>query len=371
MKGAIIHLAAGGTGGHIFPALAVAEALKVRGFEPRLLTDQRGAALLKGIENLPFKTHVLSAASPFQHSMFCRAIALGKLAFGALAACLLIGTARPRVMIGFGGYPSFAPLLVARLLRVPTMIHEQNAHLGRANKLIAAKASLLALSWPKTTNLPDNVAVHVTGMPVREAFFVKRQHHKSHQTLLLTILGGSQGAEILGRLVPEALAMVEPTMRKRIKICQQARPEQIEELQAKYTALGIAADISSFFQDMPTVLGKSDLVICRSGASSIAELAAIGRASLMIPLQSSMDDHQKANAIQMEKVGGGYCLDEATVSPAFLANQITQLFGQTENLRTMGKNATALATPNAAHDIATLAIGLIKARKLSLPGVIA
>jgi UDP-N-acetylglucosamine--N-acetylmuramyl-(pentapeptide) pyrophosphoryl-undecaprenol N-acetylglucosamine transferase len=370
VKSTIIHLAAGGTGGHVFPALAVAEVLKVKGFEPRLLTDRRGAALLAGIENPPFKSHVLSAASPFQRGIFRRIIALGKLACGALTACFLVGFARPSVMIGFGGYPSFAPLLVARLLGVPTMVHEQNAYLGRANKLIAAKASLVALSWPKTTNLPDNVAVHVTGMPVRDAFFAKRHEHKDGQKLVLTVLGGSQGAEILGQLVPDALAMVEPPLRERIEICQQARPEQIGALRDRYNALGMAANISGFFTDMPTLLARSDLVISRSGASSIAELAAIGRASLMMPLPSAMDDHQRANAIQMERVGGGYCLDEATVSPAFLATQIVQLFEKTETLRTMAKNATALASPDAAHDIATLAIGLIKTRKLSAPGTI-
>ncbi len=371
MKGAIIHLAAGGTGGHVFPALAVAEALKVKGFEPHLLTDQRGAAVLAGIENLPFKIHVLSAASPFQRGMFRRAIALGKLLFGALNACVLIGVTRPRVMIGFGGYPSFAPLFMARLFGLPTMVHEQNAYLGRANKLIATKSCLLALSWPKTTNLPDNVSVHVTGMPVRDAFFAKRHQNKDGQKLVLTVLGGSQGAEILGQLVPDALAMVEPPLRERIEICQQARPEQVGALRLRYNALGMTANISSFYKDMPTLLARSDLVICRSGASSIAELAAIGRASLMMPLPSAMDNHQRANAIQMEQVGGGYCLDETTISPAFLATQIVQMFEKTETLRTMAKNATALASPNAAHDIATLAIGLIKTRQCSVTGRIA
>jgi len=371
MSAARIYLAAGGTGGHIFPALAVAEALNAKGYETCLFTDKRGANLLAGIADLPVRLYVISAASPFQSGLLRRIIATGKLGLGALSSLWHIGLRRPEVMIGFGGYPSFAPVLIARLLGVPVMVHEQNAYLGRANRVIAARARLLALSWPQTKNLPDGVQTHITGMPVRTAFFAKRRPSCTGDDRVLSVLGGSQGASILGTLVPDAIAMIDPPLRNQIKIYQQARIEQVEDLKARYTKLGVSASIKPFFSNMPNLLAKSDLVISRSGASSIAELAATGRASLMLPLPSAMDDHQRANALQMEQVGGGYCLDEATVSSAFLATRIMQLFEAPDELGKMAANATVLASPNAATDIAALAEGLISKRNAPNLGAIA
>ena len=362
MSAGIIYLAAGGTGGHIFPALAVAEAMNAKGYQTSLFTDKRGAALLADVEKLPVHLHVISAASPFQSGIFPRIMALIKLGMGALSSLWHIGLRPPMVIIGFGGYPSFAPLLVARLFGVPVMVHEQNAYLGRANHALGAQARLIALSWPQTKNLPAGVATHITGMPVRTAFFSKQRPSCAGDKLVLSVLGGSQGATILGTLLPDALEMIDPPLRDNIKIYQQARPEQIDNLKARYHALGITASIKPFFTDMPDLLARSDLVISRSGASSIAELAATGRASLMLPLPSAMDDHQKANALQMEQAGGGYCLDEATISPAFLATRIIQLLEAPAELSKIAANATTLASPQAASDIADLAEGLITKR---------
>ena len=362
-----IYLAAGGTGGHIFPALAVAEAMNEKGYQSVLFTDNRGAKLLAAMDTLPVSVKVISAASPFQVGLLRRFSALIKLGYGALSCFWHIGIKRPKVMIGFGGYPTFAPLLISRLFNVPVMVHEQNAFLGRANHAIAAHAKLLALSWPQTKNLPHDIQTHVTGMPVRTAFFFKNRPCCTSKKLVLTVLGGSQGAGILGDLVPDSIAMIEPPLRSKMRVNQQARPEQINQLKARYKALKISASIKPFFNNMPGLLAKSDLVICRSGASSIAELAATGRASLMLPLPTAMDNHQKANAIQMEQVGGGYCLDEATVSPAFLATRVIQLFEAPDQLRAMAKNATALASPAAACDIADLAEGLINKPKQLIP----
>ena len=371
MRTGTIYLAAGGTGGHIFPALAVAEAMNARGYKTCLFTDKRGAALLADIKKLPAHPQVISAASPFQSGIFRRVMALTKLGMGALTCLWHIGLRPPMVMIGFGGYPSFAPLLIARLFGVPVMVHEQNAYLGRANRVLAAGARLIALSWPQTKNLPDGVATHITGMPVRNAFFARQRPSCPGEKLVLSVLGGSQGATILGTLVPDALMMIDTPLRDNIKIFQQARPEQIDNLKMRYRALGLTASIKPFFTNMPDLLAKSDLVISRSGASSIAELAATGRASLMLPLPSAMDDHQKANALQMEQAGGGYCLDEATISPAFLATRIMQLFEAPAELGKMGANATTLASPQAASDIANLAEGLITKRKAPHLGAVA
>ena len=370
MNNGNIYLAAGGTGGHIFPALAVAEAMKAKGYKSVLITDWRGAKLLADMDELPVSLKVISAASPFQSGLLRQIIAVTKLGLGTLSCLWHIATKRPNVMIGFGGYPSFAPLLIADLFDVPVMVHEQNAFLGRANFAIATRAKVLALSWPQTKNLPDGVPTRVTGMPVRTAFFVKSRLCCANNKLVLTVLGGSQGASILGNLVPDAIAMIETPLRSKIKIYQQARAEQIDQLRARYKELGINAAIKPFFTNIPNLLAKSDLVISRSGASSIAELAASGRASLMLPLPNAMDNHQKANATQMEQVGGGYCLDETTVSPAFLATRIMQLFKAPEQLRAMAKNATTLASPAAANDIADLAESLIIKQNLAHPGAI-
>ena len=371
MSNGIVYLAAGGTGGHIFPALAVAEAMNAKGYQTCLFTDKRGAALLADIKKLPVHLHVISAASPFQSGVLRRIVALARLGMGALTCLWHIGLRPPLAMIGFGGYPSFAPLFVARLFAVPVMVHEQNAYLGRANHAIAARARLIALSWPQTKNLPDGVETHITGMPVRTAFFAKQQPNCAREKLVLSVLGGSQGATIFATLVPDALEMIDTPLRNHIKIYQQARPEQIDNLRARYRALSITASIKPFFTNMPHLLAKSDLVISRSGASSIAELAATGRASLMLPLPSAMDEHQKANALQMEQAGGGYCLDEATISPAFLATRIMQLFEAPAKLSKMAANATGLASPQAASDIADLAEGLITKRNAPHLGAVA
>ena len=208
-------------------------------------------------------------------------------------------------------------------------------------------------------------------MPVRKAFFVKRSKEPNSKKLVLTILGGSQGASIFGTLIPNAIAMIEPSLRSKIKIYQQARPEQIEKIKKFYRLLEIEAAVRPFFKNMPALFHKSNLVICRSGASSIAELAASGRASLMLPLPSALDDHQKENAIQMEKAGGGYCLDEKTLSPAFLATRIIQLFESPKKLSEMARNAKALSGPNAAKNIADVAEDLIKTPRISRLGTVA
>ena len=353
-----VYLAAGGTGGHIFPALAVAETLQTRGYSAHLFTDRRGAKLLSGVSSLPAKLHIIAAASPFQNGMTKRMFAIAKLAAGAVASFCHLLIRRPALIIGFGGYPSFAPLMVGRLLGVPILLHEQNAFLGRANHMLAKFANALALSWPQTKNLPDRRHAEVTGIPVRQAFFNASQSPycpAAKATINLAVLGGSQGASILASLVPDAIATLNPVMRQRLHIHQQARPEQIETLQHRYGGLGVTADVQSFYSDMPSLLGQSHLVICRAGASSLAELAAIGRPSLLLPLQNAMDDHQRMNALQMQDVGGGICLDGTNLSSAILAARIKQLLENPKRLKKMAKSAQSLAKPNAADLIVAMA----------------
>jgi UDP-N-acetylglucosamine--N-acetylmuramyl-(pentapeptide) pyrophosphoryl-undecaprenol N-acetylglucosamine transferase len=369
-----IYLAAGGTGGHIFPALAVAEALQLRGYQTHLFTDRRGAALLNDLPQLPAKLHVIAAASPFQVGILRRLSALARLSAGAISSLLCLLMQRPAIIIGFGGYPSFAPLLVGRLLGVPIMIHEQNAFLGRANHVLAKFANRLAISWPQTKNLPAKMTATLTGMPVRQAFFAAA-HNKLNfgnaTPLELVVLGGSQGAAILATLVPDAIAMLDDSLRQRLCIRQQARPEQIDSLTQRYTDLGVKADIKTFFTDVPNVLSSSHLVICRAGASSVAELAAIGRAALLLPLPSAMDDHQRMNAMQMQNVGGAICLDETNLSAASLATRLMQLLGAPKSLLKMANDAKTLANPDAADAIADLAENLVSITRSKQTGAAA
>ena len=357
-----VYLAAGGTGGHIFPALAVAETLQNRGYQAHIFTDRRGDNLLKGAPSLPAKISVIAAASPFQQGTMKRALAIAKLALGAVASLYHLLIRRPALIIGFGGYPSFAPLLAGRLLGIPILLHEQNAFLGRANHMLAKFANALALSWPQTKNLPAMSIVELTGIPVRQAFFDAAQtpyRLAATTPVHIAVLGGSQGASILASLVPDAIAMLDAPLRQRLHIHQQARPEQIDDLQQRYIDLEVTADIQSFYTDMPSLLGQSHLVICRAGASSVAELAAIGRPSLLLPLPSAMDDHQRMNALQMQDVGGGICLDETNLSAAVLATRLMQLLDTPKTLSKMAKSARSLARPDAAGLIATMAENLL------------
>ena len=359
-----VYLAAGGTGGHIFPALAVAEALQTRGYSAHLFTDRRGAKLLGSASSLPASIHVIAAASPFQIGMIKRTFAAIKLAVGTISSLYHLLVRRPALIIGFGGYPSFAPLVAGRALGIPILLHEQNAFLGRANHMLSKFANALALSWPQTKNLPATEHTEVTGIPVRQAFFDAAQIPyllATTASVNLVVLGGSQGASILASLVPDAITMFDPAMRRRLRIYQQARPEQIDSLQHRYRDLGVEADIQLFYTDMPSLLGQSHLVICRAGASSVAELAAIGRPSLLLPLPSAMDDHQRMNALHMQNAGGGICLDETNLSAAVLAARLMHLLEAPKTLSKMAKSARSLASPDAASLIAAMAENLIAA----------
>ena len=355
----LIALAAGGTGGHVFPALAVAEALHGRGVDTMVLTDRRGARLMGSTPH-----HVLPAGSPFQSGILRRGRAMVQLAAGLAMTVAMMLRRRPAAMVGFGGYPSLAPLLGARLTGVPAMLHEQNAHLGRANHLLARWCGHLALSWPGTRNLPARVTSFLSGMPVRSAFFaVSPATAKGDEKLTLMVVGGSLGAAVFADLVPEAVAMLADGLRNRLRLIQQCRAEHRDDLVARYRDIGIDAEIEPFFDDMPARLAASHLVISRAGASSVAELAAAGRAAILIPFAAAMDDHQTANARQLESAGGGRCVAESGLDAAGLASLITDMLADPKALAAMGTGGRSLAAPQAADDIAAYALSLAGAGK--------
>lgn len=360
----LIALAAGGTGGHVFPALAVAEALQRDGFDTLMLTDRRGARLM------PASGHItLPAGSPFQRGLLRRMRAIGALAAGTIAALAIMIRRRPRVMIGFGGYPAFAPLLAARLLGTPSLLHEQNAFLGRANRLLARWTGNLAISWNGTANVPPAVTARTLGMPVRAAFFDspalsdkalsgKAASDRADNRLALTVVGGSLGAGIFADIVPDAISRLDAPLRRRLTVTQQCRAEQQTALRARYADMDVNADIRPFFDDMPVILANSHLVISRAGASSVAELAAAGRPALLVPFAGAMDDHQTMNANQLASVGGGHCLAETDLTADKLAAHLSAMLQDPARLATMGKAARSLAAASAAADIADWAIEL-------------
>ena len=370
----LIALAAGGTGGHVFPALAVAEALQRGGFDTLMLTDRRGARLM------PASGHItLPAGSPFQRGLLRRIRAIGALAAGTIAALAIMIRRRPRVMIGFGGYPAFAPLLAARLLGTPSLLHEQNAFLGRANRLLARWTGNLAISWNGTANVPPAVTARTLGMPVRAAFFDspalsdkalsdraiadgaisdRAISDRAGNRLALTVVGGSLGAGIFADIVPDAISRLDAPLRRRLTVTQQCRAEQQTALRARYADMDVSADIRSFFDDMPVILANSHLVISRAGASSVAELAAAGRPALLVPFAGAMDDHQTMNANQLASVGGGHCLAETDLTADKLAAHLSAMLQDPARLATMGKAARSLAAASAAADIADWAIEL-------------
>ena len=373
MRTKTIYLVAGGTGGHVFPALAVAEKLNTLKFETYLFTDLRGAKLLEKIEKQPIKFQIIAAASPFQKSFLESIFALVKLSWGTITSFYYFLLQRPSLIIGFGGYPSFPSIMAGRVLGIPILLHEQNALIGRANHLLSKFSDMLALSWENTKNLPEKITYQLTGVPVRQAFFDAAKipfKFDPKETINITVLGGSQGATILGSLIPDTVNMLEKSLRERIHIFQQARIEQVDILKARYAELGVAADIQPFYDNIPQLFSISHLVICRAGASSVAELAAIGRPALLLPLPDAVDNHQRINALNMQDAGGCICLDEKTVNATYLSARLIKLFNAPKTLSCMAKSAHSLAKPDAANLIAKLAKKMVEAHAPKQIGVV-
>ena len=368
----MICLAAGGTGGHVFPAIAVAETLNARGYHTQLFTDGRGAkiATARDSDNQSSWLGVttIASASPFQRGIIRRISALFKLGFGVTQCLLHFCFKRPAAIIGFGGYPSFAPLFMGGLLRIPSILHEQNALLGRANHLLARRAGNLALSWEDTQNLPDNIHIKVTGMPVRNEFHQDNISAKSQKpatsqkagNVSLAVFGGSQGAAVFAKLVPAAIKLLPASLKNRLVITQQARADQVATLRATYADMGVTATIAPFFADIANYIRQSDVIISRAGASSVAELAALAAPTIFIPFPHAMDDHQTQNAMQMQNLGGGLCLAEATLDAESLAAHLVDLLDDPAVLGDMAIKAKQLSKPDAAANIADMVEACVK-----------
>jgi UDP-N-acetylglucosamine--N-acetylmuramyl-(pentapeptide) pyrophosphoryl-undecaprenol N-acetylglucosamine transferase len=363
-----ILLAAGGTGGHLFPAYALAEELGRRGFAVDLVTDMRGDRYGTGF---PARSvYQLPAATPgSKRNPIALARASFTLARGILKAHKLLRSVKPAAVVGFGGYPTIPPLVAARMLGVPSIIHEQNAVLGRANRALAKHAAAVATSFRKTKFLEGALAekARFTGNPVRDVVIeaAKTPYPPLNQNgpIHLLVFGGSQGARFFSEAVPPALATLPLSVRQRLKLVQQAREEDVAAVKAETAAAGIDAEIATFFKNLPQIMADSHVVIARAGASSVAELAVIGRPSILVPLPHSLDSDQLANATNLAESGGSWCIEQRDLTPLRLATELGRLFDSPDTLSRAAASAKAQGQASSVGLLADLVGDVIGRRR--------
>lgn len=354
---ALIVLTAGGTGGHVFPAEALAAELLERGHDLTLVTDSRGATYGGVLGSL--KTVRVRAGQVAGRGRMGQILGLVDIARGALQARRILAELKPAVAVGFGGYASLPAMAAASLLGVPTVIHEQNAVLGRANRLLASRVSVIATSFGAVEHLPAGVETVHTGMPVRPAVVPAREAPypavDNNQPLRLLVLGGSQGARILSDVVPAALAALPEALRTRLSVSQQCRPEDLERTRASYRDTGLAGvTLESFFADVPQRLAACHLLIARAGASTVAEMTTAGRPGILVPYPYAIDDHQTANARAVDAAGGGWLLPQDRFTAEALAARLKDLFDMPATLQAAAGAARAFGVPDAASRLADL-----------------
>lgn len=355
MSPPLVILAAGGTGGHVFPAEALAEALQRRGCRLAFVTDKRGqnyGGVLSSME-----THRLSL-TPMRKGLVSRARGMLTLGWGIWEARRLLRKLQPRVVVGFGGYPSLPTVYAAANAGIATVIHEQNAILGRANRMLAPRARAIATSFPIVELLgrTEEQRQILTGNPVRPGVLAVREHGYTppgaNAPFNLLVTGGSQGAGIFSRVVPAAIAGLPPSAQSRIRVVQQARPEDIERLRAAYRDANVTAELATFFTDMPEQLARAHLVIARAGASTIAELTTAGRPAILVPYPYATDDHQTANAFALATLGGAWTIADEDFSPATLTTHLASLMADPAPLARTAHEAFNNGRPDAAERLA-------------------
>lgn len=350
-------LAAGGTGGHMVPAAALAAELMRRGHKVALISDERGVRFPDLFDGIA--THVVPA-SRFAGGPIGWLRALRTMAKGRAQARKLYRQLRPAAVVAFGGYASMPALSAAFAAKVPTVIHEQNAVLGRVNRLVAGKVGAIATSYAEVARLKPAYAnkVHLTGNPVREAVLELRLRPypplEEDGIFRVLVTGGSQGASVLSQVVPDGLALLPVHFRRRMQVTHQARVEDIDEVRRKYAEHGIPAEIATYLPDLPERLAWAHIVIARAGASTIAELTAAGRPAILVPLPSATDDHQTANAREISAAGGARTIPQRAFTAQELAKQIQKLGLDPEGLAHAAACARSVGRPDAVRDLADL-----------------
>lgn len=355
----LVVIAAGGTGGHMFPAQAFADEMRARGWSIALVTDERGK---KYAQNFPadWRREVEAATfgSKLPHKLIASAL---KLRAGARTARKAFAEHRPALVAGFGGYPSYPSLSAARELGIPIIIHEQNSVLGRVNRLFAPSAVFVACGFKQLERLPASAQdrKRIVGNPVRAAIREVRERPYPELTdagpVHILVTGGSQGARLFGEVIPDAICRLPPALRSRIVMTHQVREEQIEQVRAKYAEHEVKARVESFFTDMHEQLAQAHLAIARAGASTVTELAIAGRPSILVPLAIAMDDHQTVNAEGMVSAGAADLVMENRFTSESLAQLLIERLSSSAMLAARAKVARSLGRPNAARDLADLA----------------
>jgi UDP-N-acetylglucosamine--N-acetylmuramyl-(pentapeptide) pyrophosphoryl-undecaprenol N-acetylglucosamine transferase len=352
----LVLLAAGGTGGHLFPAEALAGALQTRGAIVELATDARTAHF-----KFPARAvHVIPSASLRGHNPLALARAAAMLTLGTAKAWSMLGRVRPAAVVGFGGYPTVPPLLAATLRDIPTVLHEQNGVMGRANRLLAPRVTTIATGFRTLAKLDPRLRAKITftGNPVRReviaAAATPYAGPEPNGKLRVLVFGGSQGARVMAEIVPAAIERLSTALRARLAVVQQARAEDIDAVRATFARLGVEAECAPFFADLPARMAAAHLVISRSGASTVAELSAVGRPAILVPLPHSLDQDQFVNAGVLADAGGAIRMDQRDFTPERLAAEITGLAGDQGRLLTMAQSAKSAGSIDAAERLADL-----------------
>ncbi|MFL6936298.1 MAG: undecaprenyldiphospho-muramoylpentapeptide beta-N-acetylglucosaminyltransferase [Xanthobacteraceae bacterium] len=364
----LVLLAAGGTGGHLFPAEALSVALERRGVRIHLATDAR--ATRYGSTFPAQAIHVIASETVRGRNPVALAKTAAVLGFGIGQAYRLLGRLQPSAVVGFGGYPTIPPVFAATLRQIPTLIHDSNAVIGRANRLLSARATAIATTFPGVLDGAPQLAAKAThtGNPVRPVVIAAAATPyvapEPAGSLRVLVVGGSQGARVMADVVPDAIARLEPHLRQRLAIVQQAREEDRARVGAAYERLVMAAEIAPFFSDLPARMAQTHLIVSRSGASTVAELAAIGRPSILVPLPGALDQDQLANANVLGNAGGAIVLTQDTFTPERLAQEIAALAGAPERLAAMAAAAKSVGVLDAADRLADLVMTVAKVSRI-------
>ena len=358
-------LTAGGTGGHLFPAIALGAALLQRGYRIRLYTDIRGAEYARRTPGI--ETHVVPAASPHRGGAIARFAFLFILARGALTVSRLLRKHNPAAVVGFGGYAAFPATFMAVRQKRPVVLHEQNGYLGLANRKIARAASAIALSFPTVEGMPRSGTRTVeTGNPVRpEINALHGQAYRAPESdgpFNLFVTGGSQGATVFSAVLPEAIAELEPAERARLRVTQQCRQEDIDTVRVVYRDAGVAADLASFFDNIPEHLSAAHLMICRAGASTCAEALVAGVPAIYVPYPSAADDHQTFNARHIDRTGAGWLVPQRAFTPAAISEKLSRFLADPQPLAAAARAAAGIGRPDAAERLADLVAGVAEGR---------
>lgn len=360
----LLVIAAGGTGGHMFPAQSLAEVMLARGWRVKLSTDARGARYTGAFPDA-VEIETVPSATFARGGILAKALVMPRIMGGVFSAMAKFLRDKPTVVVGFGGYPAIPAVAAATLMKLPRMIHEQNGVLGRVNQVFAQKVDQVACgTWP--TTLPEGVQGAHVGNPVRASVLDK--HAAAYippgdYPMEILVMGGSQGARILSDVVPAAIAQLPEPMLANLRISQQARPEDFDRVVEFYQTQGIQADVQSFFSDIPKRMSEAQLVISRAGASTVADISVIGRPSVLVPFAAAAGDHQTANARGLVEADAAIMIPESQLTPASLAEQIENVLAHPDGATQMALAALAVAKPEAAQELADMVDALAAAKQ--------